>query len=143
MEITYATAVEAQQAVNQLDDRRLAKDLMIPLVRNKKEVQDAAEEYQEIHEELVDQYTKRDEEGEIVWPKRENEDGEMVEDRSGDPVFTDKQELVEELNDLLDREVEIEVEPVSLDHFPDQIEPGVVANLSFMIEELDYEEDKD
>lgn len=141
MEITYATAVEAQQAVEQLDDRRLAKDLMIPLVRTKKEIQSAAEEYQEIHSELVDQYTKRDDEGEVVWPKRKNEDGELVEDRSGDPVFTDKQELVEELNDLLEREVDIDVEPVSLDAFPEQIEPGVVANLGFMIEELDYVEE--
>lgn len=141
MKIQYATAVEAQQAVNRLDDRRLQKDLMIPLVRNKKQVQEAAEEYQEIHSELVDQYTKRDDDGEVVWPTTVNEDGEEVEDKSGDPVFTDKEELVDELNDLLQRDVELKIEPLSLEHFPDQIEPGVVDKLSFMIEELDYSED--
>lgn len=138
MEITYAKALEAQQAVNQLNDRRLNKDLMVALIRNKKEVQSAAEEYQEVHEELVDQYTKRDDDGEVVWPKKENDDGDLVEDRSGDPVFTDKEELVGELNDLLDREVDVDVDPVSIEHLPEQIEPGVVDALSFMVEELDY-----
>lgn len=141
MEVTYAEAVDAQQAIQNLNDRRLNKELMIPLVRNKGNVQDAAEEYQEMHGNLVDHYTKRDGDGEVVWPTTTNEDGEEVPDKSGDPVFTDKQELVEELNDLLSREVDLELEPLSLQDFPDQIEPGVVDRLSFMIEELEYDED--
>jgi predicted lysophospholipase L1 biosynthesis ABC-type transport system permease subunit len=146
MEISYSEAFGAKNAIESLQNRRLKKDLMIPFVRNKGKVMDIAQQYEEIHQKLVEQYTKTDDEGNTLWPKKRDENGnvvteggEPVEDRSGDPLFTDKQELVNELNETLADTQEVELEPMSLADFPDEVEPAVVDALSFMIEELDYD----
>jgi hypothetical protein len=119
---------------------KLGKDTMIALIRNKKKLQGAVEEYREAHENLVDQHTLKDDDGNPIYPTTEHpETGEEVEDKSGDPLFDDKTELVAELNDLLQSDAEVKgLKTISVYDLPDNAEAlGTHAEiLSFMIPDL-------
>lgn len=120
------------------------RDVMIALIRNKKKLKEATAEYQKAHASLVERHTITGDDGQPVYPTVEDpETGEQVEDRSGDPLFDDKQALVNKLNDLLTTDADIDgVKKISVYDLPDNEEAlGVHAEvLSFMISDL-YEDD--
>lgn len=138
MKIKYIEAINAITHLSALRGRKLSRNLTVAVVRNEPKLKKVAGEYQEIHTKLVDDATVRGDDDSPAYPTvTDPETGEEVEDRSGDPLFDDKEALVADINELRVTEVEIPgVHTVTLDDLPEEIEPELLKALSFMISDL-------
>jgi hypothetical protein len=131
MKLTNREVIQARQAIQVLEDMEIEGDLVWAVVINAEELEQAHERYQKAYQRHVNDQIVRDENGDPVYPEGVDPDNEQV-----DPKFEDKGQLVEDLNNLLSKEVELDLETVTKDDMPTSIKPKVIRGLRFMIEDL-------
>jgi len=132
MKLTNREVIQARQAIQVLEDMEIEGDLVWAVVINADELETAHERYQKAYQRHVEDQIVRDEDGDPVYPEGVDPDKQQ----NVDPKFEDKEQLVEDLNNLLSKEVELDIETVKKEDIPTSIKPKIIRSLKFMIEDL-------
>lgn len=134
MKLTNKEIQEAYQEIQKFENKEIEGDLVWAIVTNLDELEEAYERYQKVYARHVRDQVVKDDDGNAVYP--EGVDPENP--GNVDPKFKDREKLVEELGNLLEKEVEVNVETVSRETFMNCIKstvtPKEVRPLMFMIE---------
>lgn len=121
--------------------RKLHQKLILAKHINEKAFEPHGEVYEKSRKEIMDQYIETDDKGNY-----KTEDIPVGPGGTGRPFIfasTDKkEEFQKKIVELLNTEVTVSVQKVSLDLFPEYIEEDVVRACAFMIEEYDQIRDK-
>lgn len=131
--LTNAEIREAKEGIAVLEDEKLGGDLVWAVVNNSDELDSAIERYQKAYEKFVQDQVVRDDEGNPVYPEGtpEEKKGQV------DPLFEDKVQLVQDINGLLNKEVDLEIEVVEREDIPtDLVTPKTVKKIKFMVKDL-------
>ena len=132
MKLTNVEVVQGHSVLEELEERDdLGSSLVWPIVLNMDALTDAKQKYDKAYNKYVQDGILRDDEGNAIWP----EDVDPS-DPDADPKFKDKEKLVEQLNDLLQKKVEVDIETVSREDFETVPAPKLLRKIRFMIEDL-------
>jgi len=132
MKLTNIEIIRGHEALQKIEERDdLGEKLVWPIVINMDELERAKNRYDKAYAKYVQDAVVRDDDGNPVYP-----DGVDPNQANVDPKFKDKQALVDNLNELAQKTVEVEIETVSRSDFKSIPSPKILRKLRFMIEEL-------
>jgi hypothetical protein len=126
MKITNSAVLAAIPALKELVTVHLPVRASFRVARLARQVEQAAQDVDGARTRLVEQHAKRDAEGRLEAPR--DESGEPIQ---GSVLLNDPAAFGRELNELLDLEVELAVEPIRLGDLGEKVElaPAVLIGL--------------
>ena len=132
MKLTNAELKEGYEKLKEYDNIEISGELVWAVIANTEEIEPQLAKYQKSYERLVQDQIVKDEDGNPVYPEGKSEE------RGDDPKFEDKQQLLEDLQGLLEKEVEVDIETVTRQEFLNGVKkdltPKDIRPLMFMIE---------